>query len=250
MVLILLNAGDKSALWLDQQLLLNGIKSFAVTPDEILTNKSFVLSLVDGQYMSRLELRNGLVIENDRVDAIINRITYLPSLFQKIFTPSDADYVSQEWHSIYLSWLHGLRKKILFNKASATGLSGEQYNLPEWMMLASKAGFYSFPYKRDHTTAGNFEIQNDPSARCVSLTCFEQQCLAHEYFSERIPGSIKEAALQLQQLSGIEMIGIQMLLTKDGWWFKEATPSPDLIATGSRIIPLIAQKILMHPEPI
>src|SRR5262245_38640320 len=103
MLLLLQNTGDKSAGWLQQQLLIRGITPVIVTVDEILTSKNFTLKLVDGQYTSRIELQNGTEIDSCNVQAVINRVNALPALFKTTFKKEDADYVYQEWQAILLS---------------------------------------------------------------------------------------------------------------------------------------------------
>ena len=116
MIILLMNSQDRNALWLHQQLTARGIEIHIVLGEEILSCKKFTMQLSDGVYHSVIRLRNGLIIDSDNVSAVINRVNYLPNSFEKTFRKEDIDYVYQEWHAIFLSWLYGLHKKIIFNR--------------------------------------------------------------------------------------------------------------------------------------
>lgn len=248
MLLLLQNTGDRSAAWLQQQLVIRGLDPVVITVDEILTSKSFTLELVDGQYTSCIELQNGRQIDSHTVQAVINRVNTLPPLFKTTFKQEDAGYVYQEWQAILVSWLHSLRYAILFNPPTPTGLAGEQFNTQEWMLMAARAGLLVMPYEQSHTGGEKWYRPAAAATTAVSLICFDGKVF-DEGQPSNIPDTITQAAIRLQQTIGLPMIGVQLLAAQNNWYFAGATTQPVLLNGGAALADAITEKIMLKLQP-
>lgn len=248
MLLLLQNTGDRSATWLRQQLVIRGMDPVVITVDEILTSKNFTLELVDGQYTSCIELQNGRQIDSRAVQAVINRVNALPSLFKTTFKQEDAGYVYQEWQAILLSWLHSMRAAILFNQPTPTGLAGEQFNTQEWMLMAARAGLLVLPYEQSHAEGEKWYRPATATTATVSLICFDGDVF-YEGQPANIPKAIKQAAISLQQAAGVPMIGVQLLAAQNNWYFAGATTNPVLLNGSTALADAITDRIMLKLQP-
>ena len=251
MILLLQNTNDRPATWLHQQLAARSVYVVQVTVDEILTSKQFSLQMTEGQYRSAITLQRGLVIESEKVQAVINRIQYLPALFESTFKKQDAEYVNQEWYAMLLSWLHSLQPKVLFNEAAPTGMAGERYNNQEWMMMAAKAGFSVLPYWHDHRQGETIDAAPVEEARIQSLIAYDGAIFPASPH-EPLPASLTAPVHDLQRQAGAQLLGLQLLVTPNDTYFISATTFPILSEGGEALVSRIRQTIqqkqtITHP---
>jgi hypothetical protein len=231
MFYILLNTNDTPAIWLYHQLRKQGFTEIEmVTAEELLYNKKLFLQMAGGKAIYRIELADGRVLCNDTCKGFINRIKYLPYGLVQTFAGGERNYVSQEVQAMFHYWFASL-SNVLFNTCTTNGFSGSIKSKIEWLMLAKTAGFTTLPFFQNTVTS----VMGDDvsSLPLTELLCFNQKVFS---LLPLPANNIINQCIQLQKLSGEQLLQISIYKKQDEWFFAEATADAQLHYGGRQFI--------------
>jgi hypothetical protein len=247
MWLVLCPADDESALWAYQGLQLRGLEPLELVTTEALASGVLWEHRVgaDGACIS-IRLADGRSIRDADVRGVFNRLVFAPSESLLLIHPVDRDYVQQELHSFFLSWLHALPRPMI-NRPSPTGLSGQWRHISEWIYLAARAGLPA-PYYRQSSrdfTDGLGVAGRLPTAGPVHTVI----SIGGTLVGAPVPPSIGDGCRRLAGLAGTALLGVEFTMGPDGeWTFAGATPRPDLRLGGEPLLDALARALLDEPE--
>ena len=252
MWLILCDDGDASAQWFRAGLVERSV------PVELVTTSLLSAAVrwdhrVDSDGASlEVDLPDGRHLDSRSVGATLNRVTSL-SPPARYFASPDGDYALQELLALYLSVLQCLPGPVL-NRPSAQGLSGRMRYVPEWLVLAARAGFVTAP----HTVSTASD-----DARGPSRPAGEQEWPTTDLLvaAGRVFGPaagppaagptaagppvaerprVAAAARRLSELAGADILGIRVETTPDAVRFGAVDARPDLSLGGDALLDHLA----------
>ena len=108
MWLVLAPAADPSAAWAFRGLRARGLAPLELVSSELLLrSRRWVHRVGGGGDSVEVDLPDGRMIRSQDVRGVLNRITYIG--LDELLPPSDdRDYVVQELHAFFISWLNAL----------------------------------------------------------------------------------------------------------------------------------------------
>lgn len=238
MFLVLSSPDDYVALWACE-----GLKRLGVAPLEFVTSEDLAYTrfwehrVGTGGASIRLKLPDGRAICSSRVRGVLNRLLGAPQDLVNCARPSDRDYAGQELSSFYLSWLHTLEGTVI-NRPTPHGFCGRWRHTSEWAMLAQRAGLPSPSYKQTARDAPELGYRSlAPSGVPVQSVIL----LRGEVFGPMLPEQTRMACRRFAELSGTELLGIDVFRASDGIWnFASATPYPDLTIGATPLLEHLA----------
>jgi hypothetical protein len=176
----------------------------------------------DGAFVE-VFLADGRCIDSRDVHGTLNRIVSMWPPPEYLATP-DRDYALQELLALYLSLLHCLPPPVL-NRPSPQGLSGHMRYTPDWLVLASRAGFATAPYVVSSS-------EDEPRCRNDEQTLHRPPSVHHE---------VVVAAGRVSDLAGADLLGLRLATTADGAArFEAADLYPDLRSAGPDLLDHLA----------
>ncbi len=236
MWLIACSPGDVAALWVARRLVARELAPVEVVSVEALAYSQSIEHRLGSDGASvRIRLADGRQLAGERVDGLLNRITRLPFAHLEVATEDEHTYAMQEISALFLSWLAAM-PGIVLNRPVPFGLSGPIMDQTQWLALAGRAGLDT-PVRRIPAPRRNGAPQADPYSQptCnVLVAC-------GELYGAPLPDPENEACLRLAELSGTDILGIE--LRRDvagGWEFAGATPHPDLRLGGEPLVDRLA----------
>lgn len=183
-------------------------------------------------------LDDGRCIESRTVDGTLNRLVTVWPPPEYLATP-DRGYATQELLALWLSLLHCLPAPIL-NRPSPQGLSGRMRYIPEWLVLASRAGFATAPYAVSTAENGR-RRDDDPAFHRAAFVQHEVIVAAGRVFGDQVTPQATAAACRLSRLAGTDLLGLRLATTADGAArFEAANLYPDLRMAGADLIDHLA----------
>lgn len=184
-------------------------------------------------------LRDGRLIDSRAVHGTLNRLVSVWPPAEYLATP-DRDYALQELLALYLSLLHCLPTPVL-NRPSPQGLSGRMRYTPEWLVLASRAGFATAPYAVSTATDGRRHRRDEPAYHRAPSTHHEVIVAAGRVFGDPVTPHVGAAACRLSRLAGMGLLGLVVATTADGAaTFEAADLYPDLRSAGTDLLAHLA----------
>jgi hypothetical protein len=192
----------------------------------------------DGAFVE-VFLADGRCIDSRDVHGTLNRIVSMWPPPEYLATP-DRDYALQELLALYLSLLHCLPPPVL-NRPSPQGLSGHMRYTPDWLVLASRAGFATAPYVVSSS-------EDEPRCRNDEQTLHRPPSVHHEVvvaagrvFGSSVTPQAAAAACRLSDLAGADLLGLRLATTADGAArFEAADLYPDLRSAGPDLLDHLA----------
>jgi len=185
-------------------------------------------------------LPDGRLVVGRQIEGVLNRLLMPPPELISQATPADRDYAQQELTALYLSWLHGLSCPVL-NRPTPQGLAGRWRHASEWALAAHQAGFGVPVYEQtesdpaDHGYASLVPL-DAPVTRVISL--------CGGVFGAEVPTFVRRSCLELAEICGTRLLGIDLLPALRGKWsFAAATPLPDLQIGGPALIHALARAL-------
>ena len=234
MWLVLCHSDDLAAIWA-----YHGLKQRGLDPLELISAEELASSLrwehrVNSEGASvEIELADRRRIRSQQVRGTLNRIRLPQAPFWRSADPKDREYVAQEMHALYVSWIYSLPGLVL-NPATAEGICGAWRNEAIWTRLAEQAGLPIRPFHRD--SAGRAEQpQGSPGRRRTVVVA------AGTSTDETAPTAVAKGCLRLSELAETPLLGVDFDVTAGSeWLFAGATPFPDLRLGGEAVLDALA----------
>jgi hypothetical protein len=152
----------------------------------------------------------------------------------------DRDYALQELLALYLSLLHCLPPPVL-NRPSPQGLSGRMRYTPDWLVLASRAGFATAPYTVSSREEGSRRRDDEQTLHRPASARHEVVVAAGRVFGGSVTRQVAAAACRLSNLAGADLLGLRLATTADGAArFEAADLYPDLRSAGADLLDHLA----------
>ena len=140
-VLVLCDAGDLSARWIEGGLQRRRVPVLHVTGMDLVGAERFGHRIGRETPKLRIRLRHGRTFTHRSVTGVINRLTYLPEPGDARVPASDREYAATEVTAITLSWMSALAAAVPFvDRPSPAWIGGEWRSPAEWALLAHAAG--------------------------------------------------------------------------------------------------------------
>lgn len=230
MKLILCSEEDATAAWVYATL-----KSLGCSDLELVTSLDLAYaaqwshSITRDSCTAEIHLQDERRIDLTLVDGAINRLTWPSRALIGRATREDQVYAWTEMFAFYLSWLHALPPKGVFNRATPQGLCGSWRSAAQWMVLAGQAGFHVEPCRGSEMTWEGPPVNGHVLTQIV---VFEGKP-----FGLSDTGEIEAACRGLFERSGTSLLGVELYASKKGGWtFHNATPLPDMRAGGTGLV--------------
>jgi hypothetical protein len=154
---------------------------------------------------------------------IIGVLTLLPCVSPEELvdiTPADRDYAATEMTAFLLFWLSQLRCPVL-NRPTPTCLSGPYWRRERWVSAANQAGIPAARVFRHAALAGH-SPEPEPGATTATATVISTRVFG------KIDPSLRQQALCLARLAGVEMLAVRFSGPERGAHFVSADVFPDL----------------------
>ncbi len=248
MWLVLCASNDISALWAYQ-----GLKKRGLEPLELVTTETLAYGVrwehrlgADGVYID-ITLADGRRIRNKDVRGVLNRFLSAPSESLLLIHPSDRDYVIQELHTFFLSWLYTLPQPML-NRPTPQGLSGQWRHVSEWLCLASKAGLPTPNYKQSSHYLTN---EMSGATRIVPIGTVVNTIIVVDGYvvGASAHPHILEGCQRLAELSKTALLCVEFATgPEDNWTFAGATTNPDLRLGGEALLDVLTRVLKSESE--
>lgn len=229
--LIACNPGDAAALWAARRLRRRGLEPLEVVSAEALAYALRIEHRLDaGRPSVRIELADGRRLASECLKGVLNRLTHVPTRHLRLAAEGDRAYAVQEVTALFLSWLSALPGPVL-NRPTPFGLPGPCLDRSQWLALATRAGLPAPPLSISSLRPDSVQPAALPYAPCSTIVA----CGA--LHGERVPDSTAAACLRLAELSGADILGIELRRCRDGdLAFAGATPLPDLRLGGEDLV--------------
>jgi hypothetical protein len=241
MWLIACHPGDEAALWVAR-----GLSSRGLDPVEVISAESLAYStaiehrLGVGPPSVRIEVADGRTVASDRVRGMLNRIAHPPMGHLAVSREEEREYAMQEVSALFLSWLTAMPAPVL-NRPAPFALSGPSFDLLQWHALAARAGLSVPPLRVPHGGNGRATAWTIPDCNVV-VAC-------GAVFGAPLPDPASAACLRLAELSGADILGIEMTRGEEGEWsFVGAHPMPDLRIGGEALVDHLAAELTARAE--
>jgi len=195
----------------------------------------------------KIKLPDGRVIDGDSIKAVVNRLISIPPM--ELTHSPDAEYATQEFSALFLSWLYALPGSVL-NRATPQGLCGQWRHLSEWVWLASKSGLPVPFYKQSSGDQINEAITErrlfpygTPTRTLIVIN--GTVCGAE------VPAAIREGCAKLWELGETAILGLEFAQPQGAggkWLFAGATPMPDLRYGGEQLLDELARLLTAEAD--
>ena len=241
MWLIACHPGDDAALWVARGLTRRGLD-----PVEVLSAESLAYStaiehrLGAGAPSVRIGVADGRTVASDRVRGIVNRIVHPPMGHLAVSREEDREYAMQEVSALFLSWLTAMPGPVL-NRPAPFAMAGPSLDSLQWHALAARAGLPVPALRVPDGRNGHGAAWAIPDCNVV-VAC-------GAVFGATPPGPARDSCLRLAELSGAEILGIE--LRRNGgeeWRFAGAHPMPDLRVGGEALVDHLATELTTRAE--
>lgn len=239
MWLVLCSANDIPAHWA-----YHGLKQRGLDPIEMVYAEALPFSLrwehrITGSGVCvSITLPDGRLIDSGSIRGVINRIIAVHSMPEHL--SPDAEYATQEFSALFLSWMYGLPGPVL-NRATPQGLCGQWRHVSEWVWLASKAGLPVPRYRQSSQDQIN-ELKTERRLWPAGTPTRTIIVVNGTVCADGVPAQISEGCLRLAELAETSLLGIEFAMGPGGagldqnWIFAGATPMPDLRYGGDDLL--------------
>lgn len=211
-----------------------------VLPDELTFGAEYVHRLSATSVDTELRLKGDQPIASHQISGVFNRLVEMPPEYLDLVGESDRDYIQEEFHAFFMSWMNSLACPVL-NPPGATYLFGEWYHVSEWLSLANQVGLPILPYvmsSHPEAKSGSALEGPAPDDRKTALVIGDHVIA---------PGASDAIALgchSLASLVDLPVLGLEFVVTSDNQWlFCGASPLPDLRMGGQHALEALAQTL-------
>ena len=174
---------------------------------------------------------------SQEVHGVLNRLSFLPSLWLQRIGGPDRDYAIQEMHALYLSGIAALPGPLL-NRPTPQGLCGNWRHPSAWTALAGRAGLPVVPYHQssEDDPAELWQSSGNPPAAMVFVV--DERVIAPSV----VPRRHHAACRRLARAAGVALLGIDFAPISDGaWQCTGASVMPDLVRGGDQLADALAE---------
>lgn len=244
MWLIACNPGDAAALWAAHRLADRGLAPLEIVSAEALAySLSVEHRLGAGVPSVRFELADGRRVVSDEVSGFLNRLTYPPMDHLGVASQRERDYAMQEVSALFLSWLAAMPGPVL-NRPVPFGLAGPNLDQFQWLALAARAGLPSPPRRATSRQRNGGAPARVPTPSCTVVV------VCGATYGAPVPDPTAESCLRLAELSGTDILGVELRRDAGGRWeFVSARSLPDLRIGGEPLIDGLAAALASRAEP-
>lgn len=241
MWLIACNPGDVAALWAARLLSERGLEPLEVVSAEALAYSPRIEHrLGAGPPSVQIQLADGRAVSSEGVRGLLNRLTHPPMGHLEVAPQREREYAMQEISALFLSWLTAMPGPVL-NRPAPFGLAGPGLDPLQWLALAARAGLPTAPERVPSRQNGHTQARSAPNCNAV-VAC-------GALFGAPLPGSMAAPCLRLAELSGVDILGIELRRDDTGpWRFAGAHPMPDLRIGGEPLIDHLATELTERAE--
>ncbi|MDJ0863142.1 MAG: hypothetical protein QNK18_05210 [Gammaproteobacteria bacterium] len=188
-----------------------------------------------------LLLPDGRRIRSQEICGALNRIQSAPMESFARGSSEDRDYASQEFHALFMSWLHALPGQVL-NRSSPQGLAGAWRGLSEWVWLAGRAGLPCPDYVESASGGRGKPVY--PSLGALSGSRRSVITVAGRVVGHQVPAGVAAACGRLSELARTPLLGIDLTeVPERGLVFAGASPWPDLRLGGEPLLDALAEAL-------
>jgi hypothetical protein len=234
MVMIICDDRDAGAFWAVTQFQKRGIGVELVTASALEAASRWHHAIVGEVAETRIDLADGRIIDSARPQAILNRLSYIPTDRLRATAGTDYGYALQEYYALYLSWLGGWPAVVL-NRAVPQGLCGNHRTPSEWIALAYRAGLPAVSWKQSDRDPQERVWQPPPAG---SLAMFV--CTGAVVANTPVPTEFHPACVRLAELAGCDLLGMHFERREETWVMTSASPMPELSWGGDALAEALA----------
>jgi hypothetical protein len=193
-----------------------------------------------------LTLSDGSIISGENTRGVLNRLQTIPSAHLKA-SPADREYATQELFAFMLGWMHSLPGPAI-NPPAPQGLSGRWRHISEWILLARAAGLSTPIFRMSSSNEVN-PAHIRGSIVPIGTTVHTVIVLADHVFGAVVPPEVSEGCRHLAKSARTPLLGVEFMLgSENDWTFTGATPLPNLIAGGEKLLDVLAALLSCAPE--
>jgi hypothetical protein len=247
MHLVLCETSDISALWAYHGLKTRGLKPIKLVSSEMLAySLRLVQRIGTAQTSIELTLSDGSIISGENTGGVLNRIQMVPSAHLKA-SPADREYATQELFAFMLGWMHSLPGPVI-NPPAPQGLCGRWRHISEWILMAHAAGLSTPIFQMNSSNEVN-PAHIRGSIVPIGTTVQTVIVLADHVFGAVAPPEVSEGCRHLAESARTPMLGVEFASGPErDWTFTGATPLPDLIPGGEKLLDALAELLSCAPE--
>lgn len=222
MICLLGEPEDGELLYVAAALKRRDVDHALVYVEELMLGCSLTYRIDRNGTTSCLRFRDGRVWNAKTPTLVLNRLMTLPPL-GGMSSPTDVNYVSEEWRAALVAWLRTLPCPVL-NPPRAASLAGPALSMPAWRSIAAAHGLECRPW-----TSGVREGTEGE----VSLVALGSLYFGH---SKAMSPSCAQSLWRVARYTGTPLLGVTLEVHDDEWSFVDATPRPALSPLGEPFI--------------
>ncbi len=227
--LVIAEAEDVAAAWLAHGLRDRGLRVELVTPTALCDGATLEQRMIGAATRLRIALADSRVLDGDRVAGVVNRMVHVPLSVLARSEPEDRIYVEAEWRALLCSLVGALPGPVI-EPPYPHSLMGRWRSLPEWLVLAHRAGLPTSPWV---WADGEVAPSVDTEVSGIRLLVIGDQVVSLD--PKRTPKQVAAASQRLAILAGLSVLEVR--LVDDGRLsFAFADQMPDLRDGGDRVL--------------
>ena len=205
-VLILCDAGDTSAHWIEWGLQRRDVPVLLVTGADLTVARQMGHTVGADSPRLRIRLRDGRTFTHRSVVGVVSRLTYLPEPGDARVPASDRRYAREEMNAITLSWMSALAETVPFvGRPSPSWLGGVWRGPAEWAVLAHAAGLTAAPVVLPS------EFESPPSEQAVvasALVIADVAWLSGPGVAGYGRQALREGLVRLARMADADTLGV------------------------------------------
>jgi hypothetical protein len=240
MLLVLAGLDDAPALWFAHALRRRGDACTIVT-SEVLSfacRRSHRVGMRGVR--SVVELADGTVLDDTSVHGVLNRLPAPPDLAWRRASAPERQYAAAELHAFVMSWLAALPCPVR-NRPSEECLAGPSPHPLVAAHAASLAGLRVARLELGTASAGHVHTALADATRFAAgarARLVQVLCLDGVAVHDSVPADVRAGIARFAAAigAGDALIGVDMLVSHDQWWFAGVTPLPELRLGGAAIV--------------
>lgn len=238
-VLILCDAGDLSARWIEGGLQRRRVPVLHVTGTDLVGADRFGHSIGRESPRLRIRLRDGRSFTHRSVTGVINRLTYLPEPGDARVPAPDREYAATELNAITLSWMSALAATVPFvDRPSPAWIGGEWRSPAEWALLAHAAGLVAAPVALPSMPTASESPTSGEEAVAFALVVADRAWVSAAGTTARDRRGLREGLVRLARLADADTLGVGLDL--QGRVIR-VDPVPDVRPTGEAGLSRLAE---------
>ena len=229
MIVLLCHDEDAAALWLHRALREHGLAALElVSVEQLVYSRSIVHRLDDRGDRGEIRLADGRVLRPQSIDALLNRVRYLPTQHFARADEADRTYASQELNAFVLAWLDSIAGCVI-NPALPFALDGGTFDPVTVMHYAAMAGLPTGGWRgasEQRASAADYA----PRATHATIV------FGRQIFGAAVPHQFHESCVRLAALVGVPLLQLVFDASPAQWRFVAATGVADFRVGGEPLM--------------